>query len=161
MTHADLVQIAARWLQGQGCSVILTELATSGETPDAIGWKGKHSILVECKTSVQDFERDKLKHFRAMPWMGAGMKRYFLTPVDLISPRILPQGWGLLEAMNLKRKPLMRIEAAQCLEHNAVHEVEILVSALRRIGQFADKGCSIKPYTFETKNTATLGVLKE
>ncbi len=41
---------------------------------------------------------------------------------------------------------------------NSGHEIDILLSCLRRIGHTAPKGVSIRCYTIESKNTATLGL---
>lgn len=62
ISHAQLVTVAARWL-GRRCSVVLTELQTSGEAPDAIGWSHRQSTLVECKVSRSDFLSDRRKQF--------------------------------------------------------------------------------------------------
>lgn len=99
MTHADLVERAARWLKGAGCSIVLTELVTmNSETPDAIGFRasGQESYLVECKSTRGDFLADRRKPFRREG--GMGLYRYFLCPPGLIKPADLPQGWGLLYA---------------------------------------------------------------
>ena len=63
MTHETLVQKAVAWLRGYGCGVVLSEQScTSGETPDAIGWKRAcHSVVVECKASRADFLVDREK----------------------------------------------------------------------------------------------------
>ena len=47
LTHFDIIQTAARWLQRRH-SVVETELATTGEQPDAIGWRGWHSRSRSC-----------------------------------------------------------------------------------------------------------------
>lgn len=76
--HDQLVNIAARWLANR-CSVVVTELNTvSGEIPDAIGWHGPHSILIECKVTRCDFKSDAGKFFRRCPEYGMGLSRYFL-----------------------------------------------------------------------------------
>jgi hypothetical protein len=50
MTHAELVNLAVKWLRAYRCGVVLSEQAcASGEMPDAIGWKRAcHSVVVEC-----------------------------------------------------------------------------------------------------------------
>ena len=60
MTHARLVEMAERWLRRSRCGIVLSEQGcSSGEMPDAIGWKGKnHSIVIECKISRADFLAD-------------------------------------------------------------------------------------------------------
>jgi len=88
MTHDDLVEIARNWLwnakkgpEGTGwkhvpCKVVLTELVSGMEIPDAIGWHSGRSILIECKTSVSDFKADAKKLFRYAPEMARHRLRF-------------------------------------------------------------------------------------
>lgn len=154
-THADLVSAAAKWLQKK-CPVVITELATIGEEPDAIGWRGTYSILVECKAGMSDFYADRQKPFRADPSRGIGHQRFFLTPAGLVTPDKLPENWGLLE-YDGKRVKQVR-ESGYFEAANARHEIGILLSTLRRVGLAATHGVSIKHYTFPTRNRATLGL---
>lgn len=157
MTHSDLVESAALWLRTKGkCSVVLTELGTTGETPDAIGWRGTHSTLVECKVSRADFAADATKFFRRFPEMGIGHRRFYLTPPSLIAPNELPTGWGLLEIRSMK---IRQVFDSGHHEANHRHEIGLLLSTLRRIGQHqAPKGVSIRCYTIESLNRATVGI---
>lgn len=97
-THANLVLSAARWLRNtKGCTVVFTEFAATGnETPDAIGFQGERSILVECKVSRPDFAADKNKPVRRHPEAGMGAERYYMVPAGLMHARELPEKWGLL-----------------------------------------------------------------
>lgn len=101
MTHAELVEIAARWLRtAAGCSVVMPEMSVvcrTGEIPDAIGFRGDHTILIECKTSRADFFADRAKSFRQMPERGMGALRFMLAPAGMIKVEELPAGWGLIE----------------------------------------------------------------
>lgn len=155
VSHPSLVEVAATWLRRK-CSVVITELATTGETPDAIGWHGTHSTLVECKCSRADFIADKAKWFRREQWQGIGMKRYYLTLPGIIKLEELPPKWGLLELTGSRIREVRKAE--HCEETNHRHEIGILLSTLRRIGKGAPTGTSIKCYTIETKCRATLGV---
>lgn len=99
MKHAQLVDMAVRWLRRQGCRAILhdpfrTPLA---EQPDAIGWRDGLSILVEAKTSRADFLADEKKLWRKDPGRGMGDWRFYLTPSGLLDQAEIPAGWGLLE----------------------------------------------------------------
>jgi hypothetical protein len=85
-THRELCQRAVRWLYGtRRCNVALSGIASTTEIPDAIGWstgwKWRGSTVIECKTSVSDFRRDKKKKHE----LRMGTRRFFLTPVDLVS----------------------------------------------------------------------------
>src|SRR5438477_1925411 len=97
--HEKLVAKAVAWLRRYRCGVVLSEQScSSGETPDAIGWKrASHSVIVECKISRADFLADREKPFRRKPEIGMGCERYYLTLAELLKPDELPSGWGLLE----------------------------------------------------------------
>lgn len=99
MEHQELVSIAEQWLIRKGCSVTLREYRAPmvKEQPDAIGWRHGMSILIECKTSIEDFKADRKKSFRKHPRMGMGSYRFFLVPNSVLSLKLeLPYGWGLL-----------------------------------------------------------------
>lgn len=101
LSHADLVEIAAKWLKRQGCNVVLTERFAGndhrGECPDAIGWScgDFSSTVIECKVSTSDFLADAKKPHRSGPAMGG--ERWYLAPKGLLRPKAWPAGWGLLE----------------------------------------------------------------
>jgi hypothetical protein len=156
LTHSDLVDSAMRWLR-KSCPVVVTELATVGEEADAIGFKDCISTLVECKASRSDFLADKKKSWRKFPDSALGDYRYYCCPRGLISVSELPDRWGLLEASGSKAF----ITHKACLfEPRSFKrtEISILVSVLRRIGQNPPQGVSIRCYTFETKNRATVSI---
>lgn len=152
MTHQDLVQLAAAWLARRH-PIVVTEIASASEEPDALGWAGGFSTLVECKASRSDFHADKHK-----PKDRLGDWRYYLTPVGLISVDDLPPGWGLLYGNG--RGVQVVLEAPQAETKNWRGELHILMSCLRRIAGSAPdgKGVSIRKYTIQTECRATLGV---
>ncbi|MEN6379237.1 MAG: hypothetical protein ABFD15_06635 [Methanofastidiosum sp.] len=152
MTHKELVFYASKWLKRK-CPVVILGLATTGETPDAIGWHGKFSILIECKSSLRDFMSDKKKWFRRREEDGLGQNRYFLTPEKLISIDRLPEGWGLMEVINNKVTITKESKLFQC---NIKQEVGILLSTLRRIKGVMPEGSSIKCYNHNTQNTSEI-----
>ena len=102
MTHAELVDRAARWLQNTlRCGVVAKEIRAytiSRETPDCIGWFGSRelSVLVECKISKADFTADHRKLARR-GGRAMGNWRFYLTPPGLLSSSQIPEGWGLYE----------------------------------------------------------------
>lgn len=157
-THDHLVKAAARWL-GKTCSVVATEIASdAGEQPDAIGWRGRLSTLIECKVTRSDFTADASKRFRVNPTLGIGLRRYFLTPPALISADDLPPNWGLLELTG-KRIKVVRESGVHQVDNR--NEILVLVSLLRRIGSACPPGVSIRCYTLPTGNRSTLGVSDE
>ena len=99
--HQKLVERAVSWLYGtMRCNVVFSGNASTVEIPDAIGWGTNRrcdgSIVVECKTSTEDFLRDKRKG--RMQWSAGyekkvfvprkrmGNVRYFLTTPGTILP---------------------------------------------------------------------------
>lgn len=158
MTHKELVERAAKWLKGRGCTVVATELHTngqSGECPDAIGWRYHQSYVVECKASRADFLTDKNKRFRQNPPLGMGAKRFYMCPPEVILAREIPPGWGLLYVKPRKVEVIKEsynpsyedTEAAHMLPylqhrrrqddafpvHNEHEEKVVLLSVVRRL----------------------------
>ena len=135
MTHEKLVKAAVAWLRRYGCGVVLSEQScTSGETPDAIGWKRAcHSVVVECKISRGDFLADRDKPFRLKPEKGMGCERFYLAPAGLIAANEVPVGWGLLE---LRGREVLQIVAPSKKMRTAVgfrYEMNLLLASLRRV----------------------------
>lgn len=128
--HDELCKRSVKWLRGtKQCNAVLCEMRCWSEIPDAIGWKGTRSYLVECKTSREDFFADAKKYFRLKPEHGVGQYRYYMVPPGLIEAEEVPDGWGLLYAgtrMREVRKPLA------FMQRNHFAEIQMLVSALRR-----------------------------
>ncbi len=155
-SHSELVKKAAEWLKKQRNTAVITEVKAGREAADAFGWRSGNSTLVECKASRADFFADRKKAVRTHGYMAIGRKRYYLCPEGMVSPDELLHGWGLLE-INGKgiRKKVDSVDFADADYHG---EVLVLLSLLRRIGQDAPEGVSISCYTYETKNTATLGI---
>jgi len=157
-THKQLVKRAIKWLWGQGCAVVITEMAGRGQEPDAIGFCSTYSILVECKASRSDFLSDKYKcHSRVGNSMGD--KRYYLTCSGIIKSGELPEKWGLLEPYD---SGFTIVESAGWFKDKAYdREIGLLVSAMRKIRGMMPRGTSVKSYYYHTNNRATLGILKE
>lgn len=135
MTHAQLVEKAVRWLRSYRCGVVLSEQAcTSGEMPDAIGWKKAcHSVMVECKVTRADFLVDREKPWRQKPERGVGSERFYLTLPGLIKVQDLPTGWGLLE---FRRGRIEVVHESAKNLRTAVgfrYEMNLLLASLRRV----------------------------
>ena len=117
-SHADLVDLAMRWLDAKKFKVIISEPGYRREQPDAVGFKdGGFSCLVECKASRSDFLRDKDKPFRKDPATGIGTMRVYLTAPGVCTPNELPEGWQLIEALDLDTL-VLKHGAKGCLEMN-------------------------------------------
>lgn len=133
MTHAELVQVAAKWLRRRGCSVVLTEpVFADCESPDAIGWRYGDSTMVECKVSRADFLADTNKQARKRG-RRLGNRAYYLAPAGLITANeVSARGWGLLEVRG--GRVFVTVEALPW-EPNGLHtkqETLLLLSELRR-----------------------------
>src|ERR1039458_8720663 len=100
MTPARLIEMAEAWLRRSRCGIVLSEQGcSSGEMPDAIGWKGRnHSIVIECKVSRADFLADPTKPWRTDPAIALGCERSCAAPEAMLKADEMPAGWGLLEA---------------------------------------------------------------
>lgn len=161
-SHDDLVVMARKWLQPKH-SVIVSEICAMGlEQPDAIAWDGTITTLIECKASRSDFLADRKKIFRRYLDQGLGDYRYYLAPVGVIKETDeLPARFGWLEVNPMTGKIKTRVKAVHQPEKHNDRETYILLSLLRRIGQQAPGGCSIKCYTYETQNRTVLEVVEE
>jgi len=100
MKHEELAVRAERWLRGaRRCSVVLGRFVATGvyEVPDAIGWRGKESIRVECRTTRRAVMLEARRLARRDGRDSVGGQRYFLVPPRTVEPADIPEGWGLLE----------------------------------------------------------------
>ena len=157
LTHDDLIAIGRRWLlkpwhnaarEGHpACSLVLTDMTSSGrETPDVIGWSPFCSVLIECKTSVNDFKADANKSFRCVPNQGVGTRRYYMAPKGLIAVDKLPEGWGLIEVHEGKTRVK---RASSAFDANLQAETAMLLSLIRRLKVDPGKHVAIRAYTID------------
>ena len=135
MDHAVLVDAAVKWLRSQRCGVVLSEQGcSSGEMPDAIGWKGKcHSIVVECKVSRGDFLTDAAKAWRSDPAIALGCERYYMAPRGMIRESELPVGWGLIEFHSHKTTVLKKSKRNLRQDEGFKNEMNLLLASLARV----------------------------
>src|SRR5690242_18316633 len=136
MTHSGLVDEAVRWLRSKyRCGIVLSEQScSSGEAPDAIGWKRhNHYVVIECKISRADFLADATKPWRIDPDCALGCERFYLAPAQMISVNELPPGWGLLEIRGreviIARRSKRNLRTAAGLDS----EMNLLLASLRRV----------------------------
>ena len=136
MTHAQLVKVAEQWLRRYRCGIVLSEQqCSSGEMPDAIGWKSKcRSVVVECKISRADFLADRSKEWRVNPEIALGCERFYLSPRGMIRAEELPKGWGLLEYHDRRVHVLMKpCRQSQRSPEGLMNEMNLLLASLRRV----------------------------
>jgi len=176
ITHDKLVELGQKWLMKpyanmadyghSGCGVIITEIRCAtwmSETPDVIGFTNRDSILIECKTSLSDFNADKKKPFREYPEFGMGKQRWFLAPAGIIPVDKVPDKWGLLEVIEGKIKV---VKKAKVQERNYKSEITVLLSTMKRLNIQPDDHVSIKKYVPDigfgpSKKTATFYINSE
>lgn len=136
MTHAQLVKVAEQWLRRYRCGIVLSEQqCSSGEMPDAIGWKGKcRSVVVECKVSRGDFLADRSKPWRSNPEIALGCERFYLSPRGIVRSEDLPKGWGLLEYYDRRVTMLVKpCRQSQRSPEGLMNEMNLLLASLRRV----------------------------
>jgi hypothetical protein len=154
MSHDELVEAARRWC-AKRYPVVITEMATwAQEIPDVLAFTAEYSLLIECKASREDFFADSKKPWRDKK--GVGKYRAYFTEKGLLLPGEVPYPWGLYELVN--GKVFNTVPPEKIADHNYQGEQMILVSALRRIGIRSTDGVSIRCYTAQTQNRATLTV---
>jgi hypothetical protein len=131
-SHAELVARAVKWLlNAGGCSIAFTEFSTSAlEIPDAIGFKGKWSIVIECKRSRADFFAERKKPFRRRPHLSMGHQRYYMVPDKMISAQEVPEKWGLLYVRG--RHTIVVKKSMGFTDRHYTSEIGFLCSMLRR-----------------------------
>lgn len=138
-----MVFLASKFLRSKkskgkvwSCGVVLTELNTQREVPDAIGFNSGQSHLIECKVSRADFLADKRKDFRKNPEKGMGDFRYYMCPAGMIVKSELPLGWGLIYVFGerqLERGTRLHVRPERQTEVNKTAEWHMMYSALRRL----------------------------
>lgn len=151
MTHRELCIKASKYLKNKSlqpyhkCQYVVCELERVGECPDAFGWGGCLTQLIEVKISRADFLSDKNKHWRKIPDYGIGKLRSYLCPEGIIKESDLPKNWGLLYL--LENGKIKEIKQAEFQESNTNEEINLITSILRREG--------ITPKIFSYKNYRT------
>jgi hypothetical protein len=135
MTHARLVEMAEAWLRRSRCGIVLSEQGcSSGEMPDAIGWKGRnHSIVIECKISRADFLADAGKPWRRNSEIALGCERYFAAPMGILKVEEMPEGWGLLESQGRELKVAKKSGCKLRRPEGLMNEMNLLLASLRRV----------------------------
>jgi hypothetical protein len=137
ITHKNLCLIAAKYLKNQGihpfhrCKYVVCELEREGESPDAFGWGGTSTQLIEVKISRSDFLSDKNKRWRKLPEIGLAAWRSYLCPKNIIKPKDLPNNWGLLY---FDKGKVEIIKSPSYQDHNKSEELHLVTNIMRREG---------------------------
>ena len=139
LMHKQLCEIGKLYLiNSRQCNPVFIEKGSAklSEFPDVIGWNSSECIVIECKTSMQDYYADLKKPHREEG--GLGNLRYYLVPEEMqnIDPC---NGWGLLVARHANVRPEM-IRGKNSLEFKRTHEKEVLFMR-SRIMEIQRFGC--------------------
>lgn len=161
INHEFLIAKARTWLKKFGCLVIASEVKISAtDCPDALGWRnGFQTVLIECAASRPAFlsKKKKIESKNSV----YGDYRLILTCTGVVKELSeLPAAWGLLVYDPSERSITVQANAQRQVKDFPA-ETEILISLLRRIGEYAadaDGGVSISCYKFATENRAALEV---
>lgn len=146
MTHENLRKVAIAALKknpydwqrrehgvGFQCSIVASELVSSAQDiPDAIGWCMGHSVMIECKASRSDFLADAKKPHR-ISGTGCGERRYFMTPVGLLTPLEIPGDWGLIEIDGKRAVEVVKAPRRELDVRGHASEKRMLLSLIRRV----------------------------
>lgn len=147
MKHRDMCIAASAYLRNKlNCKYSVCELERCGESPDAFGFGGAPTTLIEVKTSRRDFLSDKYKIFRRNMELGIGSRRYYMCPDGIITASDLPPSWGLLCVDN--KNKIKEVVMAGIQEKNHHEEIDLICSIFRREG--------IPPKTFSYKKYKNL-----
>lgn len=147
MTHRELCLKAAKHLKNKGiqpfhkCRYVVCELERLGECPDAFGFGGSSTQLIEVKVSRADFLSDKNKYWRKLPSYGIGSFRSYLCPEGIIKESDLPEKWGLIWLY--ENGDIIEVRKPELQESNHREEINLITSILRRE--------NIKPQVFSYK----------
>ena len=146
LTHNQLCQIAYSFLRRNGFKVCFHDrfiaVTSTGEQPDAMGFRNNASCLIEAKCSRSDLLADRKKRFRINPDIGMGDWRFFISEPGIINVEDLPQGWGLLHVVNGKVRKVHGWPVGNCswasdeckpFKGNKQVECDYMLSALRRM----------------------------
>lgn len=138
MTHDELVGRAAKWLKHQKrsewrCPIILTEYRCfANEQPDVFGLAHQHTVLIECKTSIQDFHNDAKKQHREQAF-HLGTYRFYFCETGLITLFQLPVNWGLLYLQPNNNVSVVHHPIPQSHSITRIEEYQVLYSLVRRL----------------------------
>lgn len=146
LTHRELCQIAYKFLKRNGFKVCFHDrfiaVTSTGEQPDAMGFRNSASCLIEAKCSRADLLADRKKRFRKNPSLGMGDWRFFISEPGIISVEDLPAGWGLLHVVNGRVRKVHGWPKGNCcwgnpddkpFTGNKQVECDYMLSALRRM----------------------------
>ncbi|MFA4972136.1 MAG: hypothetical protein WC683_05955 [bacterium] len=110
------------------CVILEPKPWSCDEHVDAIGWNHcGESIVVECKASRADWQRDYRKQWRRHN-SGMGFRRYYMVPEELESMAFDHNGAGVLIVKG--RQVIIRTEAACRQDRDWSSEMALLLARI-------------------------------
>jgi len=117
-----------RWMTETRIRAFWTSAGPKAEIPDAIGFKGESTVVIESKVSDADFAADQQKPSRKKPDIGMGSFRYYAVPEYLIEAYQVREPWGLLYVNDAGEVYPVK-ECGHCLTRDWKSELAISVLA--------------------------------
>lgn len=108
---------------------------------------------------MENRDKEKIKCNFVKCAAGMGDYRYFLAPTGIIKVEELPRKWGLLEVSPEGRVKMVHRPERQ--EADKRKEILLLISTLRRLKIYDGDHVSIKKFSYETKNRASITINSE
>ena len=103
--HKQLKELAMHWLKGKVTDLVACEVKLYVRrkklVADAAGinLKKKEIRFIEVKVSKSDLKRDLLLYDEKFAYNRIGHYAYIMSPMGVLDPEDLPQGYGHLEVM--------------------------------------------------------------
>lgn len=113
--HKRLKQVALKYLKEKITDLVCTEVpfGNAYSVADAVGinFKREEVRVIECKSTKQDFIRDKKLFGQKTSYFYHAHYAYIMCPTNIIQPEEVPYGYGLLwvdehDNVTMARKPL-------------------------------------------------------
>jgi hypothetical protein len=102
------------------------------QSPDVFGFLGGDvTVLIEVKTSKQDFKADFKKRYRKLN-RNIGNYRYYFCPPDVIKETDLPEKWGLIYCNENNEITVVRMSES-FTDKDRHSEMLIMYSVIRRL----------------------------
>lgn len=117
-----------RWMTETRIRQHWTGASAKAEIPDAIGYRGDMTVVIEAKVSEADFAADQRKPSRIRLDLGMGTFRYYAVPEYLIEGYQVRDPWGLLYVNDAGEVSLVK-EASTCHRRDWKSELAIAVLA--------------------------------
>lgn len=119
-------------IAGMRFPIVLPEYRCyTSSIPDVIGLNHYRTAVIECKVSRADYFADQHKGHRQYLFQ-LGNHRYYLCPVNLVSPDEVNGGWGLLYC-HPQKVTIEKESDTFSIEQTRPQEYQVMYSIIRRL----------------------------